>query len=913
MSANTARFTSRGGFASTSPPRPLRSGRRHGRSRSGRSPASSASPPRDWPLPGWPAHRRRCSRDGAPERAVLSLSHHGRLVAFACVLDEPQASPMTVLPTFHRVAIVNRGDAAMRCSAPSRRCARAKAPSSGDRALHRRRSRRAVRAPRRRAVAAARAARRGRAPISITTALLAALRQAGADAVWPGWGFVAEDPEFVDRFADAGMSLPRAVRRPMRALGDKIAAKELAERAGVPVAAWSGAARRGRARAAHRRSASASAAGEGVGRRRRPRHPRRRGRRGARRRIRGAGREARRGVRRRAHLPGEMCAAGATSRCRSPPTQHGFVVALGCRDCSVQRRHQKVIEEAPPPGLAPSAARAARRAAAVRVARRSATPASAPSSSWSQDGGHFFLEMNPRLQVEHGITEEITGLDLVELQIRIARGEPLRRRAAPQRGVCIEARVCAEDPDAGFLPAPGRIARFDPALGPHVRVDTGVVAGSAVPAAFDSLIAKVIATGDTREEARARLRRRARATSTWSSRAAPPTRATCIEVLETPDYRARRRRHAWLDRCDATQRKTRRDARRRGARAGGDPRVPARARRGAAQLLRRPRPRSRPTSVPPLGGRSSISTIGGVGYRAARVLALGSWRYRVHFDGRAISARFARRRARRAPRASAAARCASATTSPTRRCASSSRAARIASAGRPSARCAPARRRWSSRSTSTPGDRVDGRPALGLLEAMKMEIGFTAPVAGVVSEVRVAPGQQVAAGDVLLVIDPADGRRARCGRRAPRCAGGGRSARAAFAPAAGRELDTPDLPRRSAPSCAARARRRSATSARARLRRRSQRAREAARVPGRCRGSRRSCASEPARAARASSCCSSTSSSCSIRTPRRVGAGDARAVEQRAPAHLPAAHARQGAGIAEEFLAMLRAALRTTA
>ena len=97
--------------------------------------------------------------------------------------------------------------------------------------------------------------------------------------------------------------------------------------------------------------------------------------------------------------------------------------------------------------------------------------------------GYFFLEMNPRLQVEHGITEEITGLDLVELQIRIARGETLADADAPREHGCgIEARVCAEDPDAGFLPAPGRIARFDPALGPRVRIDTGVVAGSVVPA-----------------------------------------------------------------------------------------------------------------------------------------------------------------------------------------------------------------------------------------------------------------------------------------------------------------------------------------------------------------------------------------------------------------------------------------------
>ena len=120
---------------------------------------------------------------------------------------------------------------------------------------------------------------------------------------------------------------------------------------------------------------------------------------------------------------------------------------------------------------------------------------------------YSFLEANPRLQVEHGITEELTGIDLVQLQIRIARGESLPRRHDTGARVAIEARVCAEDPQADFLPTPGRIALFDPALGPRVRLDSGVSAGCRVPAEFDSLIAKLIATGETRDEARARQAR----------------------------------------------------------------------------------------------------------------------------------------------------------------------------------------------------------------------------------------------------------------------------------------------------------------------------------------------------------------------------------------------------------------------
>ena len=117
---------------------------------------------------------------------------------------------------------------------------------------------------------------------------------------------------------------------------------------------------------------------------------------------------------------------------------------------------------------------------------------------------YHFLEMNPRLQVEHGVTETITGLDLVQLQIRIARGETIATLAFEERGCAIEARICAEDTDAGGLPAPGRIARFEPAHGPRVRIDTGVTADSEIPASFDSLVAKVIASGDDREESRAR-------------------------------------------------------------------------------------------------------------------------------------------------------------------------------------------------------------------------------------------------------------------------------------------------------------------------------------------------------------------------------------------------------------------------
>src|SRR4030095_9578945 len=186
----------------------------------------------------------------------------------------------------------------------------------------------------------------------------------------------------------------------------------------------------------------------------------------------------------------------------------GRCLALGLRDCSVQRRHQKVIEEAPPPDL-PSALDDALRHAAVRLAQAAAYSGfGTVEFLLAEDGRSFyFLEVNPRLQVEHGLTEILTGLDLVKLQLQLARGEALPDTSPDQRGHAIEARVCAEDPAADFAPAPGTIVLFDLPSGPGVRTDTGVALGSSMPAEFDQLIAKVMASAPTRPAALARLSR----------------------------------------------------------------------------------------------------------------------------------------------------------------------------------------------------------------------------------------------------------------------------------------------------------------------------------------------------------------------------------------------------------------------
>jgi acetyl/propionyl-CoA carboxylase alpha subunit len=248
----------------------------------------------------------------------------------------------------------------------------------------------------------------------------------------------------------------------------------------------------------------------------------------------------------------------------------------------------------------------------------------------------FFMEMNPRLQVEHGITEEITGLDLVELQIRVARGERLQGLQVRQQGFCIEARVCAEDPDAGFLPAPGRIARFDPAFGPHLRVDTGVVLDSVVPAAFDSLIAKVMARGATREQAETRLRAALRDFDLVIEGGAT-NKGYLLEVMESADYKRGGIDTRWLDRWNE-QRK-------------GPPDHASEALVLAAILSYRAAWQEErrnffadtstitPDKVPGVGGHELDLEYMGQGYRL-RVFSVGSWRYRVHFEDRAISARF---------------------------------------------------------------------------------------------------------------------------------------------------------------------------------------------------------------------------------------------------------------------------------
>jgi geranyl-CoA carboxylase alpha subunit len=186
---------------------------------------------------------------------------------------------------------------------------------------------------------------------------------------------------------------------------------------------------------------------------------------------------------------------------------HGHVIHLGERDCSVQRRHQKVIEEAPSPAVTEELRRRMGAAAIAAASAIGYTNAGTIEFLLAGDGAFYFLEMNTRLQVEHPVTEMITGLDLVELQIRIARGEPITVRQEDVRrdGHAIEARLYAEAPHKGFLPQSGRLAAWRPPAGTGIRVDHGLRAGQDVSPYYDPLLAKIIARGRNRDEARQRL------------------------------------------------------------------------------------------------------------------------------------------------------------------------------------------------------------------------------------------------------------------------------------------------------------------------------------------------------------------------------------------------------------------------
>jgi len=338
--------------------------------------------------------------------------------------------------------------------------------------------------------------------------LIDAARETSADALHPGYGFLAENAELAAACAGAGIRFIGPEPDVIRAMGQKVEARRIAGEAGVPLVPGSDALDDPGSIAREARTiglpvlikASAGGGGKGM-----------------------------RVVRREADL--ESAADGARREARAAfgdpavfvekyleeprhveiqvlADHHGAAVHLFERECSIQRRHQKILEETPSPGI-DSGTRQKMGEAALSLVRASRyTNAGTVEFLVDRDGGFYFLEMNTRIQVEHPITEMVTGVDLVAWQVRIASGEKLglEQQALSQRGHAIECRIYAEDPAAGFLPSPGRILVAREPRGPGVRCDSGILEGSDVPPDYDPILAKVVTHAETRDRAIARMR-----------------------------------------------------------------------------------------------------------------------------------------------------------------------------------------------------------------------------------------------------------------------------------------------------------------------------------------------------------------------------------------------------------------------
>ncbi|WP_395972557.1 acetyl/propionyl/methylcrotonyl-CoA carboxylase subunit alpha [Actinomadura sp. 1N219] len=340
--------------------------------------------------------------------------------------------------------------------------------------------------------------------------IIAVAREAGVDAIHPGYGFLAENAAFAHAVADAGLVFIGPAPRAIEVMGDKLSARLVALEAGVPVVPGTAdpvteveeALAFG---AAHGYPVAVKAMFGGGGRGMKV--------------VREAGEmaDALESAQREAAASfgrGECYLERYLERPRHIEVQivadqDGTTVHLGDRDCSLQRRHQKLIEEAPAPGLNPEV-RTAIADAAIKVARAMAY-VNAGTCEFLLDADQttfYFLEMNTRLQVEHPVTELVTGIDLVHTQLRIACGDGMgfKQEDVTVRGHAMEARINAEDPHRGFLPTPGLITTLDPPLGPWARFDTAARSNYEVPSQYDSMIGKLVVWAADRDQARARLR-----------------------------------------------------------------------------------------------------------------------------------------------------------------------------------------------------------------------------------------------------------------------------------------------------------------------------------------------------------------------------------------------------------------------
>ena len=578
-------------------------------------------------------------------------------------------------------------------------------------------------------------------------AVVAAARAAGADAVHPGYGFLSENAGFARAVIDAGIAWVGPTPEVIESMGDKLAAKRIAVEAGVPTLPSSDdPASAGEVGFPLLVKAAAGGGGKGMRIVERPEDLDEA--------VAAAQREAKgafgddrvfleRYVHRARHI--EIQILG---------DEHGNLIHLGERECSIQRRHQKVIEESPSPVI-DGAQRSAMGEAALTLARTLGyRSAGTVEFLYDEDRAEFsFLEVNTRLQVEHPVTEEVTGIDLVREQLRIAAGEALDhdQDSVTFTGHAVEARLYAEDPASGFLPATGRLVAYEEPADPAIRWDSGVAAGSVVGVDFDPMLAKVVAHGPTRAEAAGRL---ALALERLHLGGVVTNRAFLAETLRTPAFLAGDTTTDFIDRIDPPRSLVLdEEGLRRAAVAAalwlqGDNRAHARV---LADL--------------PSGWRNSLMPPervvlrhGGddveVTYQSRRdgSFAVGEDRARVHewspgeidveLDGRRTRSRVTAAGASihvQVPNGTVSFEIMPRFTPPGADLTGGGLHAPIPG-GVLQGRCSV-------------GDGVEAGQVLVVLEAMKMEHHVRAPVAGVVTEIRVTTGDQVDNGATLLVID----------------------------------------------------------------------------------------------------------------------------------------------------------------
>jgi acetyl-CoA carboxylase, biotin carboxylase subunit len=363
--------------------------------------------------------------------------------------------------------------------------------------------------------------------------IIAAGVTTGCQAVHPGWGFLAESPAFAQACAENDLIFVGPSPEVMARMGDKASAREEMGAAGIPLVPGTSSVTAADAAEAARElgfpvllKATAGGGGKGMRLVAAPEQLERA--------FTTAASEAE-----AAFGDGRLYLEKVIVPARHVEIQvlgdgHGNVLTLGERECSIQRRHQKLIEESPSPALT-SERREEMEATAERAARTIGYEnAGTFEFLLGPEGSFYFIELNARLQVEHPVSELVTGIDLVHEQLRIAAGEPLEQTGrAPRRGHAIEVRVNAEDPARDFLPMPGRVERFRPPSGPGVRVDTHIEEGSVVPPHYDSLLAKLVVSAPDREHALARC---LRALNEFEVTGLPTTIGAAAQVIRSEGF-----------------------------------------------------------------------------------------------------------------------------------------------------------------------------------------------------------------------------------------------------------------------------------------------------------------------------------------------------------------------------------------